>query len=280
LQATSSGKLSAQARLSAFLSAAWGINLKILVTFALENEFAPWRKLRKFQRVLVDSWDKTFVARVGDADVRVILTGAGRFASQRAMEQAFTETPDVCVVSGLAGALKTEYAPGQVLAARSVANLPSTRVIRSDADLVSMAAACGAKVADRFLVSDQVIAMAAEKKQLAGSGDAVDMESLWVLAAAAQRSVRAVAIRAISDAADADLPLDFDRIFNKQGSVSVLKVMGQLARKPKRIGGLLRLANDSERAAGALATFLEAYIQSLSSAPLHEIAKAEALAVN
>jgi nucleoside phosphorylase len=280
LQATSSGKLSAQARLSAFLSAAWGINLKILVTFALENEFAPWRKLRKFQRVLVDSWDKTFVARVGDADVRVILTGAGRFASQRAREQAFTETPDVCVVSGLAGALKTEYAPGQVLAARSVANLPSTRVIRSDADLVSMAAACGAKVADRFLVSDQVIAMAAEKKQLAGSGDAVDMESLWVLAAAAQRSVRAVAIRAISDAADADLPLDFDRIFNKQGSVSVLKVMGQLARKPKRIGGLLRLANDSERAAGALATFLEAYIQSLSSAPLHEIAKAEALAVN
>jgi adenosylhomocysteine nucleosidase len=271
--------LSPQARVSAFLSAAWGINLKILVTFALENEFAPWRKLRKFQRVSVDSWDKTFVARVGDADVRVILTGAGRFASQRAMEQAFAETPDVCIVSGLAGALKAEYSPGQVLAARSVAKLPSTRVIRSDADLVSMAAACGAKVADRFLVSDHVIALAAEKKQLAGMGDAVDMESLWVLAAAAQRSVRAVAIRAISDAADADLPLDFDRIFNKQGSVSVVKVMGQLARKPKRIGGLLRLANDSERAAGALATFLEAYIQSLSSAPFHEIAKAEALAV-
>jgi nucleoside phosphorylase len=272
--------LSAKISLHAPLSAVWEIDLKILVTFALENEFAPWRKMRKFQRVSADSWDKTFVARVSDADVRVILTGAGRFASQRAMDQAFAETPDVCIVSGLAGALKVEYAPGQVLAARSVANISSKRVIRSDAELVSMAAACGARVADRFLVSDRVIAVASEKKQLGGFGDAVDMESLWVLAAAAQRSVRAVVIRAISDAADADLPLDFDRIFDKQGNVRVVKVIGQLARKPKRIPGLLRLANDSERAAGALATFLETYIQSLSSAPLHETAKAEALAVN
>ena len=254
--------------------------MKILVTFALENEFSPWRKLRKFQRIAVDSWDKTFVARVGDADVRVLLTGAGRFASQRAMDQAFSEIPDACIVSGLAGALKADYLPGRVLAARTVANLPGTRVLRSDAELLSRAAKSGAKMADRILASDRVIATAAEKQRLGASGDAVDMESLWVLVAAAQRSVRAVVIRAISDAADADLPLEFDRIFDQQGKVSLVKVVGQLARKPQRIAGLLRLANDSERAAGALATFLDGYIQSLSSQPLDEIAKAEALAVN
>jgi nucleoside phosphorylase len=280
LYATPSGKLSAKAKLFVLLSAAWEIDLKILVTFALENEFAPWRKLRKFQRVSVDSWDKTYVARVGDADVRVILTGAGRFASQRVMEQAFAEIPDACIVSGLAGALKADYLPGQVLAARTVANLSGTRLLRSDAKLVSRAAAAGAKVADKILASERVIATAKEKQQLGTSGDAVDMESLWVLAAAAERSVRAVVIRAISDAADADLPLEFDRVFDEQGNVSFAKVIGQLARKPQRISGLLRLANDSERAAGALATFLDAYIQSLSSQPLDEIAKAEALAVN
>jgi nucleoside phosphorylase len=262
------------------LSADREIDLKILVTFALENEFAPWRKLRKFQRVAGDSWEKTFVARVGNADVRVFLTGAGRFASQRAMDRAFSEMPDACIVSGLAGALKADYLPGRVLTARTVANLPGTRVLSSDAGLLSRAAKSGAKVADRILVSDRVIATAVEKQQLGASGDAVDMESLWVLAAAAQRSVRAVVIRAISDAADADLPLEFDRIFDKQGSVSLVKVIGQLARKPRRIAGLLQLANDSERAAGALATFLDAYIQSLSSQPLDEIAKAEAVAVN
>ena len=260
--------------------AAREIELNILVTFALENEFAPWRKLRKFQRVCVDDWDKTFVARVGDASVRVILTGAGRFASQRAMDQAFSEMPDACIVSGLAGALKADYLPGRVLAAKTVANLPGTRILRSDSELLSRAATSGAKVADRILVSDRVIATAAEKKQLGTSGDAVDLESLWVLAAAAQRSVRAVVIRAISDSADADLPLDFDRIFDQRGKVSLVKVIGQLARKPQRIGALLRLANDSERAAGALATFLDAYIESLSSQPLDEFAKAESLAVN
>ena len=212
--------------------------------------------------------------------MRVLLTGAGRFASQRAMDQAFSEMPDACIVSGLAGALKADYLPGRILAARTVANLPDTRVVRSDAELLSRAAKSGAKIADRILTSDRVIATAAEKQQLAASGDAVDMESLWVLAAAAQRSVRAVVIRAISDAADADLPLEFDRIFDKRGKVSLVKVIGQLARKPRRIGGLLRLANDSERAAGALASFLDAYIESLSSQPLDEIAKAEALAVN
>ncbi|HYL67991.1 MAG TPA: hypothetical protein VEX69_02400 [Candidatus Limnocylindria bacterium] len=251
-----------------------------MVTFALENEFAPWRKLRKFHRVSVDSWDKTFVTRVGEADVRVLLTGAGRFASQRAMDQAFAEIPDVCIVSGLAGALKTDYLPGRVLAARNVANLTGTRVLCSDTELLCSAARAGAKVADRILVSDRVVATAAEKQQLGVSGDAVDMESFWVLAAAAQRSVRAVVIRAISDAADADLPLEFDRIFDQRGNVSLVKVVGQLARKPQRIAGLLRLANDSERAAGALATFLDAYIQTLSSQPLDDIAKAEALAVN
>jgi adenosylhomocysteine nucleosidase len=280
LYATPSGKLSAKAKLFVSLSAAWEIDLKILVTFALENEFAPWRKLRKFKRVSVDSWDKTFAARVGDADVRVVLTGAGRFAAQRAMDRAFAEVPDACIVSGLAGALKPDYLPGQVLAARTAANLTGTRVLRSDAELVSRAVASGVKVADTILVSERVIATAREKQQLGVAGDAVDMESLWVLAAAERQSVRAVVIRAISDSADANLPLDFDRIFDKQGNVSFAKVIGQIARKPRRIIGLLRLANDSQRAAGALAMFLESYIQDLSSQPLDEIAKAEALVVN
>jgi nucleoside phosphorylase len=253
--------------------------LKILVTFALESEFAPWRKLRKFQCLSVDPWDRTFRARVGEADVRVILTGVGRFASQLAMGQAFAEIPDACIVSGLAGALKTDYLPGRVLTAKSVANLQGTRVIRSDAELVSRAAASGATVAEKILVSERVISTAEEKQQLGASGDTVDMESLWVLAAAGERSVRTVVIRAISDAADADLPFEFDRIFDERGKVSVLKVIGQLGRKPHRIAGLLRLANDSKRAARALATFLDAYIQALSLQPLAETMKAEVLAV-
>lgn len=254
--------------------------MNILVIFALENEFAPWRKMRKFKRVSEDPWDNTFVARVGDADVRVILTGAGRFASQRAMDQAFTVVPNACIVSGFAGALKPEYLPGQVVTARTVGNSTGTRLVHCDAELVSIAAESGATVAQRILVSERVIATAKEKQDLSALGDAVDMESLWVLAAAAQRSVPAVVIRAISDSVEADLPLDFDRIFDGRGKVSVMKVLSQVAKKPQRIAGLLRLASDSEIAASALAKFLDAFIDTFSSQPFDRIAKAAAMAVN
>jgi hypothetical protein len=62
--------------------------------------------------------------------------------------------------------------------------------------------------------------------------------------------------------------------------VSIAKVLGQVVLKPHRIAGLLRLASDSERAASALAAFLDEYIQQLPTQPLDENAKAEALAVS
>jgi len=252
--------------------------MKALITFALASEFAPWRKSRRFTRVSVDAWDQTYWAQVGTTDVRVVLTGAGRFAAQRVLARAFDYGPDVCIASGLAGGLKPAYRPGAILAARTVTDTKGTKLIRSDAELVSRAGDLGAKVVERFLTSNHVVSTAEEKKSLGASGDAVDMESVYVLSAAAQREIPSVAIRAISDAVESDLPLDFDQAFNDRGSVSVPKVIGQIVARPHRIGGLLRLAHESERAAAALAGFLDEYVQRIARGPLPEIARAEALA--
>lgn len=233
--------------------------------------------MRRFHRVSVDAWD--YEAKVGPTDVRVVLTGAGRFAAQRALGHAFDHDPDVCIASGLAGALKPAYPPGAILAARTVADVNGTRVIRSDSGLVSSAGECGARVVEKFLVSDRVVSTAEEKKSLGLSGDAVDMESVLVLAAAVHHRVRAVAIRAISDGVESSLPLDFDRVFDERGAVSMPKVLGQAVMRPHRIGGLIRLAHESERAAAALAKFLDAYVRRVTLDPLPEIAKAEALAI-
>lgn len=253
--------------------------MRILVTFALENEFAPWRKLRRFRRVAVGAWDQSYEAKVGSTDVRVVLTDAGRFAAQRALAGAFERAPDVCIASGLSGGLKPAYRPGAILAARTVADVDGTRLMRSDAELLSRAGEGGAKIVERFLVSGRVISTAEEKKSLGVSGDAVDMESLYILAAAARHNIRAVAIRAVSDGSESNLPLDFDRAFDERGAVSIPKVLGQIVARPHRITGLLRLAHDSQRAATALASFLDGYVQSIKLGPLPEIAKAEALAI-
>jgi nucleoside phosphorylase len=253
--------------------------MKILVTFALENEFAPWRKMRHFGRVSVDAWDQTYEAKVGSVDVRVVLTGAGRFAAQRCLGRAFDHMPDICIASGLSGGLKTAYRSGAILAARTVGDVSGTRLIRSDAGLISGAGECGAKVVEKFLVSDRVVSTVEEKKSLGAFADALDMESLYILAAAAHKDVRAVAIRAISDDVESNLPLDFDRTFNERGAVSMSKVLGQIIARPHRISGLIRLKHESERAAATLAGFLDVYVQRVTLDPLPEIAKAEALAL-
>jgi len=253
--------------------------MKVLITFALANEFAPWRKLRHFHRISVDGWDRTYVATVGGNDVRVVLTGAGRFAVQRSLSRAFDGAPDLCISAGLAGGLKPAHAPADVLVARAVGDLAGSRLIQSDDAFVMRAGSAGARVVDKFLVSDRVISTAEEKAVLAASGDAVDMESFYVLAAAWRHGVRAVAVRAVSDACDSNLPLDFNRVFGERGEVSVFKVAGQLVRNPMRLPGLLRLANESERAAVALARFLDAYLEGIEAGPWDELAKAEVLAL-
>jgi adenosylhomocysteine nucleosidase len=253
--------------------------MKALVTFALGNEFKAWRKARKFCRVSNSDWDQTYYARVGSVDVRVIVTGAGRFAAQRAMMSAFQDRPNVCIASGLSGGLKAAHRVGEVLVARGVADVKGTRSIYCDAGLVRRADEAGAKPVEKFLVSDRVVSTASQKQSLGETGDAVDMESLYILGAAAHHGVQAVAIRAISDDASSDLPLDFDRVFNEEGAVSLGKVIGQAAMRPNRIGGLLRLAHQSERAAEALAEFFDRYFEGFREEPLTENAKAAALAL-
>lgn len=251
--------------------------MKILVTFALENEFAPWRKLARFQRVSAPEADGWYEAQIGPAEVRVVVTGTGAFAAQRAMNGAFDWVPDFCVASGLAGSLKADYVPGDVLVGRRVTEIKSGRSIASDSEMQQVAEEMGAKPVASFLVADRVIATIAEKRELAAKGDAVEMEGVYVLAAAAQHGVRSVAIRSVSDSVNRDLPLDFERVFDASGQVSVAKVIGQVAAKPARIPGLVRLAEDSARAANALATFLNTFVQALLTSPW-EPAKADVIA--
>ncbi|HEY4709809.1 MAG TPA: hypothetical protein VIH46_06540 [Candidatus Acidoferrales bacterium] len=253
--------------------------MKVLITFALANEFAGWRKLRRFKLDSTGEWAKTYVAQAGLCDLRVVLTGAGRIATERALRGAFVGEPDVCIASGLSGSLKLDYAPGDVLAARTVADVNGARLVSSDRELVRRAQESGARTVETFLVSDDVISTTQQKRALAASGDAVDMESVYVLAAAAGRGIRSIAIRAISDGADSDLPIDFNGIFDERGAVSVPKVIARAVRRPARIPGLLRLAQESAGAASSLGRFLEAYVQAIGSVPLSEIAKVEALAV-
>jgi adenosylhomocysteine nucleosidase len=245
--------------------------LKILVTFALENEFAPWRGMHNFRR---EKWGAAdaYLSEINGAQVGVVLTGFGpRQARLTASEimQSEPESIDCCVSSGLAGGLRPEYPIGQVLAARSVysENLREdgeSQVLESSSALVSFAAETGATVVDRFYSSGHVVATVEEKKHLGASADAVEMESFEVMREMQARGIPSVAIRSISDTAEENLPLDMSQVFTDEGQVSIPRVLGQVVRKPQSLPGLVRLGKNSQAAAESLARFLDSYVTALA----------------
>ncbi|MFZ3200473.1 MAG: hypothetical protein WA175_04915 [Candidatus Acidiferrales bacterium] len=245
--------------------------MKILVTFALESEFAPWRARHEFRSGKSGAVE-TYFARIGGAEVGVLLTGVGPAragAATRELMRGDAGPFSFCVSSGLAGALRPAYRVGQVLVARSVfSETPpagvADRELQSSEALISFAAECGATLVDRFYTAGHVVAKAEEKRHLGETADAVEMESFDILYEAHAFGIPAVAIRAVSDAVGEDLPLDMAGILNSEGQVSVPRVLGQVARHPAALPGLMRLGRQSKAAAESLARFLDSYIAAIA----------------
>ncbi len=240
--------------------------MKILVTMAVDAEFAPWRRLRGFHPIAVAACGHKAVyeARMENGVVRVLLTGIGGENARQAIHAALEEdVPDVCISSGLAGGLEPAYRPGEILAARAVGEVQGGRVMNSDPTLLRIAAEQGARSAELFLTSKGLVREPQEKQRMGRFGDAVEMESFPVLAACCGRNIPSVAIRAIGDAAGEEVPLDFSQALTSEGEVSIPKVFVQLARNPQALPGAARFARQCRRAARLLARFLDVYVGSL-----------------
>ena len=231
--------------------------IKILVTFAVRSEFAPWQRRRSFLRQPGD-WP-VFEAMFGGAQVRAILTGMGQEHALTAAKRCFAYKPDICISTGLAGSLRSGYRPGDILAARLVSEAGEPVAVASHRELLSTAVDCGARQIERMATSRTLVARPEQKRQLGNQAEAVDMESYTILAEAARCGVPAVAIRAISDTADFDMPYDFEEARDAQGQIRVMGILAQVLRRPTGLPDLLKLARDSRFASRRLADFLDVF---------------------
>lgn len=247
--------------------------MRVLVTFAVDAEFAPWRKGHDFRQTQSSGKAKLFSATIFGAEVIVGLTGIGpEAAASRICDFTWCEDYDLFISSGFAGALRADYQIGDVLTAREVVADENRakklgRRIFSTQRLLKIAEECGSRPVDRFYSSPFTVRMASEKESLSDAGDAVEMESFEILAEAFVWIREGVAIRAVSDTADEDLPLDFDQVVTDEGDLSVARLAGQIIRNPTTIPGLVRLGKRSGEAAKRLADFLDRYIAALAGKP-------------
>ncbi|MGB7754154.1 MAG: hypothetical protein WCF88_21560 [Candidatus Acidiferrales bacterium] len=237
--------------------------MKVLLTFAVEPEFAALRNLREFEESRIGELP-VYHAQIGRAGVDVVVTGMGPVNARRAAEAAMSVPHTICICSGFCGALKAEHQVGDILAARAVQQLGKNRTIQCSQGLVTNAMGDGAKIAGKFFSSEEIVTTAAEKARLAPFADAVDMESYTILSVAEERKLSSVAIRVVSDRFDQDMPVDFSTTVDEHGNVRVAGVLKQVICHPIQLPALIRLGRESKTAAQGLANFLEAYIKKLS----------------
>jgi nucleoside phosphorylase len=240
--------------------------LKVLVTFAVDDEFAPWRKLRSFERIEEENGVEAYRSSIGGLDVCAMLTGiGGKKAWVNATRIIWGGDVDFCISSGLAGGLRAEHVVGDVVVARQVESMSWRLRLSCDEGMVEMAIRNGAKDVQLMYSVDRVIVDANEKIELGRIADVVDMESGDVLYEARAFGARVVAIRAVSDSSDKDLPIDFNRVVNNEGDVSIPRVLGEVLKRPTALPSLMKFGRQSRAAAEKLAIVLDRYVECLAA---------------
>ncbi len=202
--------------------------------------------------------------RAGGREAVLAVTGDGGRAARDGAEALLERVrPEMIIGIGVAGGLSPDLAVAGMVAAREVA-VVGRPALPADAAWLGRVLAGGRAVAGRLVSVDRVVATADAKRRLwrqLGRPPclAVDLESAAWAAAAAGRGVPWLVVRAISDAADEDLPLPLDRLGRPDGGVSRRRVAAYLALRPGRLPAALAL----RRRVGELAAQLAALVEEL-----------------
>ena len=207
-----------------------------LVCFALNAEAAPFRKIA-----------------AAKAGVAVLVVGIGRQNAERSLRAALARNaPELVLTCGFAGGLAPGLKAGTVVFEIGAAPLPAA------AGWQARLLAAGAQPA-KFFCADRIATTAAEKTKLRAEtgADAVEMESAAIQAVCRERGLPCLTVRVISDAADEDLPLDFNALARPDKSLHAGKLALAIARAPGRIGALTALGRTTALAAKQLAAVLD-----------------------
>jgi len=244
--------------------------MSILICFALKEEAAPFRKVatgKSGVAILITGIGR----RNAEKSVRELLDGGARASgahqqASRLLKNARIETgalPELVLTCGFAGGLNPDLKLCDVVFEISRSRGDETQIKRErqpeTPHVVSYEklVAAGAKPA-KFFCADRIVITAAEKKKLRDEtgADAVEMESEAVHAVCRERGIPCATVRVISDTANEDLPLDFNRLAKPDKSLDYGKLLWAIAKSPAKTGALMKLQKRTRFAAERLAEVL------------------------
>ena len=205
-----------------------------LICFALEQEAAPFRRLA-----------------VKIPEVKILVTGIGARNAETSLRQFLAQNRIKRVFTcGFCGGLNPDLKSGEVIFMTGYPELEK-RLLEA-----------GAKLAT-FVSSPRIVTTAAEKRQLRTKtgADVVEMESEAILAVCREKKIPCAMVRAISDTAGEDLPLDFNALARTDMNLHYGKLFLAIAKSPGKIGALMKLQKQTKLAAENLAGVLKKIIR-------------------
>ena len=203
----------------------------------------------KFEAAIVNRWRSA----LGASAPLVRAVGGRHDAADSAAGEMIDKGVQGLVSFGIAGSLNTDLAAGTLV-------LPG-RIVAPDGEAHKCSEGWNDRLAGQVLrtvrvarvdlvcVSEPVVT-SVQKQQLADSTacSAVDMESLAVARVALARNIPFIAVRAIADEADQDLPMAAQAAMADDGSISTGKVLFSLIRQPTQLADLMRLGRQNAKA--------------------------------
>ncbi len=233
------------------------VSADIGVVAALGIEVAPLlarlTNVRKYSGAKFSVVEGEHAGRV----VAVVLAGAGRARAQRGAEVLLDgHRPRWLVSAGFAGGLDPRLKRNDLVLPSEVVNFEGRRYA-IDLTVPSSSEAQGLH-SGRLLTVDEIVRSAREKGELRRkyAADLVDMETSSVAALCAERGVRFLSVRVISDEAGTDLPPEVLAILGRSGGLRLGAALGAIWKRPGSVKDLLALRNHATEAAEKLSRFL------------------------
>jgi adenosylhomocysteine nucleosidase len=200
--------------------------------------------------------------KLAGKEVVIVDGGVGGKAAQRATAEAIKfYQPRWVISAGFAGALDDNLRRGHILMADEVASLTGERLAIG----MKLEASKGLHVG-RLLTVGDVVRRPEERRRLAAEHAAVacDMETFAVAQACAEKGVKLLSVRIISDAVDDELPPEVEHLLAQKTVAGKLgAAAGAVLKRFGAAKDLWQLREDALKASDRLAKFLAGVVGQL-----------------
>jgi adenosylhomocysteine nucleosidase len=180
--------------------------------------------------------------------------------------------PRVLISAGLGGAVRRGLDTGDVVLAGQILTfkdgvVTAAGTLQNEALLRALEVSCSGhafRITDGTAITSGSIVPKGKADQLIARevvNPVLDMETSAVAETASRHGIPMIAIRAISDAAEEELLFSLDEITDRELNIRISKVLKTIAKKPRILPHMLRLAKNAKLAGTNLALVLEVLVR-------------------